>query len=322
MDKETETVNVEVQVTPGQLLKEKRESLGLSIEQVADRLRLRATIVESLEADNYDIDKVATFTRGYVRSYARLVGVDEKLILCSFDQHAGLHKPETVAMKSFSRKKSKEQHNSRINLLTFCIIVVVIGISSVWWYQNKQQDSLSPDTSDTAITTTDSAPESEFESVEPDSDMIVNEDTEAQKKIEAEVAPEDLSDAEQITEMTNSSITEQPSADQTIDLVTDTESVVADAPEQAPDAAEETQLSALSQLSMKFEKDCWIRIQDAAGNTLAVGLKKAGHSLSLEGETPISVVLGAPEGVSITLAGEPVDLSRYNSGKVARFTLP
>lgn len=319
MDKETETVNVEVQVTPGQLLKEKRESLGLSIEQVADRLRLRATIVESLEADNFDINKVATFTRGYVRSYARLVGVDEQLILSSFDQHSGLHKPETVAMKSFSRKKSKEQHNSRINLLTFCIIVVVIGISSVWWYQNKQQDSLSPEASDTAVTTTASTSESGFESVGSDSDMNVNEDTEAQKKVEAEVAPEDLSDAEQITD---NGITEQSSADQATALATNTESVVPDASEQTPSAAEETHTPALSQLSMTFEKDCWIRIQDAAGNILAVGLKKAGHSLSLEGETPISVVLGAPEGVSITLAGEPVDLSRYNSGKVARFTLP
>ncbi len=319
MDKETETVNVEVQVTPGQLLKEKRESIGLSIEQVADRLRLRATVVESLEADNFDIDKVATFTRGYLRSYARLVGVDEQLILSSFDQYSGLNKPETVSMKSFSRKKSKEQHNSRINLLTFCIIVVVIGISSIWWYQNKQQDSLLPDSSDAAIAT-DSAPESELESVGADSEINVNEDTEAQKKIEAEVAPEDLSDTAAAEE---SDVLDTTSAVEKLGSTEDSVSAVEPNDDSSQTSVSTESSNILSpQLSMKFEKDCWVKVQDATGNTLAVGLKKAGDSFNLKGETPISIVLGAPEGVSITFAGEPVDLSRYNSGKVARFTLP
>jgi cytoskeleton protein RodZ len=51
-------------------------------------------------------------------------------------------------------------------------------------------------------------------------------------------------------------------------------------------------------------------------------VKKAGQSLDLTGNMPYSVILGAPENVSMTLASEPVDLSGYTSGKVARFNLP
>ncbi|MEF1291008.1 DUF4115 domain-containing protein, partial [Vibrio sp. M260118] len=58
------------------------------------------------------------------------------------------------------------------------------------------------------------------------------------------------------------------------------------------------------------------------GKTLSTGVKKAGQSLNLSGSLPYSVILGAPENVSMTLASEPVDLSGYTSGKVARFNLP
>ncbi|MCE0493173.1 cytoskeleton protein RodZ [Vibrio salinus] len=336
MDKETDAISPEIQITPGQLLKEKRESLGLSIAQVAERLRLRSTIVESLEADNFDIDKVATFTRGYVRSYAKLVGVDEQLILSSFDQFSGFEKTDTLDMKSFSRKTSKRQHNNRINLLTFCIIVVVIGISSVWWYQNQQLDSLRP----TGVSESDNGSvspaadkndtPSEFQSIKSGNEnSAAPADNVVQKKVEDEIAPENISSADKSaehSEISDSGVAfeknEAISEKSKVSTVSETKSEVAAAPEKSVTTLANNSQSLKAQLSMKFEKDCWVRVQDANGNTLAVGLKKAGHHFNLKGETPFSIVLGAPEGVSITFAGEPVDLSRYTSGKVARFTLP
>ncbi|WP_407047469.1 RodZ domain-containing protein [Vibrio cholerae] len=62
--------------------------------------------------------------------------------------------------------------------------------------------------------------------------------------------------------------------------------------------------------------------QRCHGQNTVNGCEKAGQSVSLSGQRPYKLVLGAPEGVSITLASEPVDLSGYTSGKVARLTLP
>jgi len=75
-------------------------------------------------------------------------------------------------------------------------------------------------------------------------------------------------------------------------------------------------------LTMNFSSDCWVQVKDATGKTLSTGIKKAGETLNLRGQKPLQVILGAPEGVSVTFASEPVDLSGYTSGKVARFTLP
>ena len=75
-------------------------------------------------------------------------------------------------------------------------------------------------------------------------------------------------------------------------------------------------------LTMKFKADCWIQVKDSNGKTLVSGTRKPGQDVELAGKAPFKVILGAPEGVTMTFASEPVDLSGYTSGKVARFTLP
>ncbi len=144
MSTDTENSNIveeEVnQVLAGDLLRQEREKLGLSQKEIADRLRLRVSIIESIDNNNYDFDQVATFTRGYLRSYAKAVSLDEKEVLAALN-HANEVQHAEQEMQSFSRKTKREKNDSRIMKLTWAIFAVIIGISSVWWYQN-QQDTL------------------------------------------------------------------------------------------------------------------------------------------------------------------------------------
>ncbi|MEI8632389.1 hypothetical protein P4S72_11015 [Vibrio sp. PP-XX7] len=82
--------------------------------------------------------------------YARLVGVDEPQILAAYDEFCGTE-PQELSMTSFSNKTVRQQHNSRHNLITLGIILIVIGISSVWWYQSQKDDTLSPQNKSIAI---------------------------------------------------------------------------------------------------------------------------------------------------------------------------
>jgi len=131
-------------VQPGTLLKEKREALGLTQKQVADRLRLRVTIIQNIEENNFDSDLVATFTRGYLRSYAKAVGLAEHLVLDAFEESV-TPEPQEQTMQSFSKKTKREKHDSRIMTITWIILLVIIGMSSLWWWQNNEQDTLKPD---------------------------------------------------------------------------------------------------------------------------------------------------------------------------------
>ncbi|WCP67782.1 cytoskeleton protein RodZ [Vibrio tubiashii] len=305
-------------VQAGTLLKNKRESLGLSQKQIADRLRLRVSIIENIESNNFTSDQVATFTRGYLRSYARAVGIAESEVLCALDGCEDTQ-PEEQEMKSFSHKTKREAHDSRIMTLTLGIVIIVLGISSVWWWQNqeKSMESLT-DQTDQEIQL-----EQEIENQPLDFTTLTEaelEPTVGEDAIEAlDSTPAPATEEEVSTEPVATEIVEETQPAQAAP-VSETKEVVQ--PEPVEETAPTEQAAAANLLVMSFTDDCWIQVKDASGKTLSTGVKKAGQSLNLSGNLPYSVILGAPENVSMTLASEPVDLSGYTSGKVARFNLP
>ncbi|WP_075988848.1 RodZ domain-containing protein [Vibrio fluvialis] len=289
-------------VQPGTLLKEKREALGLTQKQVADRLRLRVTIIQNIEENNFDSDLVATFTRGYLRSYAKAVGLAEHLVLDAFEESV-TPEPQEQTMQSFSKKTKREKHDSRIMTITWIILLVIIGMSSLWWWQNNEQDTLKPDQGTEAVSAVaDQAAAPATEEVQPEFNTI--EPTQAEAQSDAQPSEEPMGD-----EMAM----EDPAPAQE-------EAVVE--PQTTPAAPAGAEATSGDLLTMNFSSDCWVQVKDATGKTLSTGIKKAGETLNLRGQKPLQVILGAPEGVSVTFASEPVDLSGYTSGKVARFTLP
>lgn len=295
----------------GTILKNRRESLGLTQQQVSSRLKLRVSLIQQIEDNQFDSDQVATFMRGYVRSYAKYVNLDEKVVLEALD-HAGDVQHQEQEMMSFSRKTKTEKHNSRIMLLTWSIFAVIAGISSLWWWQNQQQDTLSQsfvaeetaeevvvgDLSDDQLTTS-------LDLIEAETPVV-----EAPQVVDSEVMAE------------ASVATETIAADVAPEVEVTAEPVVAAVETEAAEPEVVTPEPVSNELVMQFSSDCWIQVKDATGRTLSTGIKKAGQSLNLSGETPYKVVIGAPEAVSMTFASEPVDLSGYTSGKVARITLP
>lgn len=59
----------------GQRLRKAREAAGLSVADVATRLKMPSRVVESLEAEDWDRLGAPVFVRGQLRSYARLLGL-------------------------------------------------------------------------------------------------------------------------------------------------------------------------------------------------------------------------------------------------------
>jgi cytoskeleton protein RodZ len=69
-----------VDMSAGAQLRVAREAVGLSVEDVASKLKLSARQIAAIEAEDWSALPERTFTRGFFRSYARLVGIDERLI--------------------------------------------------------------------------------------------------------------------------------------------------------------------------------------------------------------------------------------------------
>ncbi len=313
---ETSTVEQEAAfVEPGTLLKEKREALGLTQQQVADRLRLRLSIVQNLEANNFESDLVATFIRGYLRSYAKAVGLKESEILQAYEKSTAAE-PQEQTMQSFSKKTKRAKHDSHIMSITWVILVILIGMSSLWWWQNHRDTGFEVD-KDAEVSAVLSNDSSLQESPNDQEFATVNELTE--ESGEEPVEPFSPADEVQATEQPEEPVSEEPVVKEAPAVAVVEESSATEEP--AVQAPEVTQSTA-DLLTLTFSSDCWIQVKDATGKTLSTGIKQAGQTLNLRGQKPLQVILGAPESVSMTFASEPVDLSGYTSGKVARFTLP
>lgn len=327
-----QTANEEEQesVKAGTILKNKREELGLTQRQIADRLRLRLSIIENIENNNFSSEQVATFTRGYLRSYARAVGLEPAQVLEALEQSQKAQ-PEDQNMKSFSRKTKREAHDSRIMNITWFILLVIVGISSVLWWQNREvtmADFTADDVSDFPESSANAEqPPLDFSTitetrVEPVIDEMPVEDEQVKNEVPAEdnqktaVVKEKVAEAETTVEAQK--VTREPQQLEVTQSNAQNESIE----QQVTEQQNVTEIDSKGQLVMSFDNDCWIQIKDSTGKTLSTGVKKAGQSITLSGTLPYSVILGAPENVSMTLSSEPIDLSGYTSGKVARFNLP
>ncbi|PKO73475.1 MAG: DUF4115 domain-containing protein, partial [Betaproteobacteria bacterium HGW-Betaproteobacteria-17] len=69
------------QSSVGQILREAREAQGLTQEDAAARLRLMNRQVEAMETDDFESLGQPVFARGFVRNYARLLGLAPEALL-------------------------------------------------------------------------------------------------------------------------------------------------------------------------------------------------------------------------------------------------
>lgn len=128
-------MNDSLDCSPGARLAAIRLEQGYSAEYVAGKLHLRVRIIELLEADEYTLLPEPVFVKGYLRAYAKLLGVPSDPLLDLF-QH--LYKPDRVPEKTLwqgRREKNRAEH--AIRWLTGSFAVIVVIAVATWWYTNK-----------------------------------------------------------------------------------------------------------------------------------------------------------------------------------------
>ncbi|WP_226684774.1 RodZ domain-containing protein [Shewanella indica] len=280
--------------TLGSLLKSAREQKGITVEDAATRLHLRPCIVTDIEADCFSNIDSSTYVRGYVKNYARILGVDKEAINnCLARQVPKVTEP---AMQSFSRKTSRQATDSRLMLVTYLIGFLLLALLVVWWLQKP---SVVSDVDFSQPTAEEVQQAREFES--------------RQAQIaETELPPE--TSTETPTAEVDKSLVEDNNTDEANSGVVNSD---VDMTEQ-PVATEATQAS----VGIELDGDCWIKLTDANGKTLIDGLRSPGQTIRVQGKAPFKLVLGAPQTVSLTFNGQAVSLADFPSGRVARLTLP
>lgn len=74
-------------------------------------------------------------------------------------------------------------------------------------------------------------------------------------------------------------------------------------------------------LSLSFTGQAWVEVRDKSGKKIHSQNNQAGSQQTLQGEPPLSLVIGSAPNVKLTYKGQPVDLTAYTKADVARLTL-
>jgi cytoskeleton protein RodZ len=122
----------------GELLLTARLALGLSVQDVASKMRLKPLHISALEEDEYEVIGSPVFVRGHLRTYAKLVNLDEDQVIAAYDRDSPAVAVVTD-MTSFSRQVHKEAHHSRLKWVSWGVLLLVVVLLALWWWQDRQQ---------------------------------------------------------------------------------------------------------------------------------------------------------------------------------------
>lgn len=332
--------------SPGALLKERREALGLSQQDVATKLFLKSSQINDLENDAIDEKSSITFTKGYVRNYARQLGLPSDEVIEAFEKfHNQSEVPSSEKLQSFSKRVAKQTHDDRWMMVTYIILLLIIGGVVVWWYQQPSDDSptdaslvqsvkdeviasaRSPESNDEIAVTNgtgelDSASGTAGQSTFSQSENALQSEEIADQNSQnsafvantpddgpIDAPPSNVDDSNNLTALV-SDITEDDNVELNLGEA-EQDLAYGDGPSAAPIS-----------MTFTFGEDCWVNNEDATGELIATGVKRQGRVMDIQGIPPVAVTLGAPDNVRISVNGELANIASFQNGKIARFTLP
>lgn len=122
----------------GALLRNAREAAGYSIADVAERMRLSRHHIENLEAERFDLFPVSVFLRGYLTSYARLLGIDAEPLLEAYDRR-GFGPPQLHSQDTAPTAPRGSEFT--VTVTTLVVIAVLIILSALWWREQWTEDA-------------------------------------------------------------------------------------------------------------------------------------------------------------------------------------
>lgn len=324
---------------PGETLRQARESKNWSLPDVALRLNLTTTSLGYVESGDFDKLPGHTFARGYIRAYAKLMGLDQTALVSQFDQYTGTDgKGSDVHALGRIEEPVRLSHNI-LRIVSLLLLVALIGGGFIWLQDQPSSRGKEPANPgmehvevESADGTTQIHPldEPEDQAVEQGQSNTAplplnNTDSSTQTPVTsaAPTTPAPVTTAPSTTAAPTHATSAVPAAPaHGTPAAPATAAVPAPAPAQTPAAAEAAPAPAGSgRVQLQFTADCWFQVTDSNGKVLTSGLKRAGDSVDVSGKPPLAVRLGVARAAQVSYNGQPVDVTPFTSGQTARMKL-
>ncbi|PKO34499.1 MAG: hypothetical protein CVU34_07025 [Betaproteobacteria bacterium HGW-Betaproteobacteria-7] len=278
----------------GEQLAAARQSRGLAVVDVAQALKLGVRQVEALESGDWQALPGQTFIRGFVRNYARLLGLDAAPLMAQLDKV--LEKPVSglvvPAAQQGAMPPAGNPGRKRDRAVIFSGGALVALAALAYFLMPGDLSGLR----DSAQSLLDSLARQE----EPVAPLVT---PVAEPAFPPGATPQQIISPQAVL----------PASEETA-------ASAAVAPIAAPLTAGTT-AAASDQMRFVFDKESWLEVRDRDNRLIFSQRLAAGSEQLLAGAAPLSLVIGFAPGVRLFWQGKAVDLTPHTKGDVARLVL-
>lgn len=293
-------------MSPGDRLRAAREARGESQSDVAQTLKLSMRQVEALERGDYEALPGPAFVRGFMRNYARHLGIDPAPLLAALNEGAVAAQVELAPVSNADGDMPSGGGHGRNASGPAAIVAVflLLAVLAGWyfdWFQTEPPASLTGDTQ--------SEPE-----MPPRGDVAVE---------PIVVAPPAPAPTDAVAPTPGMAVPQPIVEPQALSPSAPPPAAVPQVPQPAAapatdGAAQAVPDSESPQLTFRFAGESWVEVRDAAGTVVYSGLGSAGSSRNVQGRPPFALVVGNAKDVRLELNGREIDLQSHTRGTVAR----
>lgn len=346
--------------SPGQLLAAGRRARELTVDEVGDALNLAPQTVNWLEDDDYAQLPAPAFTQGYIRNYAKHVGLDADAVVNAYQSKAG--KPDVAwdsPRTSVGVAELVHRHPGMlISVVVAGVVLLIVVILAVVWPEDSTEDGAAadPDAALTTLTTNGNAEDSadvtstrrarpavagaqgnSTNDSQPGSSLVVpgsesSEVTGSAPRFDDPTARIDRDAIDPNDPLAHLPVArtypvgESPggSASESGPLSTDAvENSARESDAGTYPLTVSRRLTPQGSDAVRLEvvEDCWISIKNVAGEELYAILGRPGQTINLAGEGPFRVLLGYAPGASLYLNDRQILLEPYTRNSVASLVI-
>ena len=276
--------------TVGSILQERRIAAALSQEDVADSLKLSSRQIDAIERDRYESLPGNVFIRGFVRSYARLVGVEVEPLLdrlkdilseeCSQAVLPGLHEEKT---KIYAGYYGRRERIKRVVFMMAVMLFLVAIVGTGMRYLMQQQ----------------------YAKVGGDASMIVS-----------SAPPIDENSVQNASNKASALLTDSSTAASRVSSTS--EPISAKAMSGVVVTSDDAQaISTKTALQIHATQPSWAQVIDGNNEMLFRGIVKADTIENLGGRPPYHIRIGNVQCTTLIYNGKAIDLTPFSQRNVA-----
>lgn len=277
--------------SPGAVLHAERRRQNFSVGDVSRHLKLSVRQVEALERDEYQMFGGPVFVHGFLRNYAKLLGLDASSLITSADKKLATRGEAIAAEQNHVLEATGEQEigdNGQKSVVPLFIAAAILIAGIAGWVLTRDDEPV-PEENEASMV----AQQAPAGSTASSGDAPL---TEPGAEISAEISAQ----APQQREVA------QPGAA---------------TPSSAASPSPEVRQGPRAVLQFDFFDESWVEVTDRYGEIIYSDLNPAGVSQRISGYPPLTVVIGNAAGTVLTYNDEAIDLAPYTRVDVARLTL-